>query len=126
MTDVGNNTVIVDVKPVFDGRFQFFNGNGHMLNVSDLYVAMEAFDHDYEDIAFRVLKQEDVTENPITFNIAVNVEGKFLLYTHDERMVNVGYINFIKVDNLYAAMEGLSRRYKDVGEFAFKITTEYF
>lgn len=126
MADAENNTIIADVKPMFDGKFQLLNGNAYMLNVSDLYVAMEAFNRDCGDIAFRVLKQEDITEEPIIFYIAVNVEGKFLLYTHDERIVNVGYINFIKVDNLYPAMEGLSRRYKDVGEFVFKITTEYF
>ena len=121
-----NNTLIVDVKPTHWGKLQFFNNDGRLLDddngreVSDLYVAMEAFDHDYNDIAFRVLSLGN-SGDPIIFKIVTMIEGNFLLYTSDTRMVNIGYLTHIKTDDLYFAMKGLSYCYKDMGEFIFQI-----
>lgn len=126
--------VVIDIKPKYLGQLNLSASVNTVKGLyiphpdiggADLYAAMEGFTEIYPDIIYRLYKPEPPKDNPIVYNIAVDIEGKYFLYTHDERIVHVGYVNVIRVDNLYTAMEGLSRRYKDVGEFAFRITTDY-
>lgn len=126
--------VVIDIQPKYLGNFNLFASVNEVKGLyiphpniggADLYAAMEGFTEIYPDIIYRLYKPEPPKENPIVFYISVNIEGKFFLYTHDKRLKDVGYCPNIWVNNLYTAMEGLTRRYKDEGELAFKITTDY-
>jgi len=130
------NTLVIDISPRYDGTYSL----GPAVNpspscyvpsndVKNLYVAMEGytedFKGDFDDVIFQLCSWGEPVETPVIFDISVLVDGKFLLTTHDSRMQDSGYITNIAVDNLYTAMEGLSRRYQRVDKFAFRINSEY-
>ena len=127
--------IVFTIHPTAKGKLRLVTGDNRVdpfdnaLEVDNLYVAMEGSSRISEDIGvdivFKTFDAADVEKDPIVYNIAVNIEGKYFLYTHDKRIVDIGCVNAILVDNMYTAMEGLTRRYREYGVLVFKTDKEY-
>jgi hypothetical protein len=61
---------------------------------------------------------------PIIFNIATTLEGRYAIYTSDERFKRRYCFEGVRTDNLYIAIDAITQEYKDEYEIVFKVTRE--
>lgn len=64
------------------------------------------------------------TNKPIIFKIATSIDGRYAIYTSDERFKRSHCFEGVMVDNLYVAIDAITQKYKDECEIVFKVTRE--